>query len=36
VDVCGIENLTVHGIPGGPREDQDEKLFQAVSQLLPT
>jgi hypothetical protein len=35
VDVCGIENLTVHGIPGGPREDQAEKLFQAVSQLLP-
>jgi hypothetical protein len=35
VDLCGIQSVTVHGIPGGPRTDQDEKLFQAASQLLP-
>ena len=35
VDLCGIESVTVHGIPGGPRADQDEKLLQAASQLLP-
>jgi hypothetical protein len=34
-DSCGIENVTVHGIPSGPREDRDGKLLQAVSQLLP-
>lgn len=34
-DSCaGIENVTVQGIPGGPREDRDGKLLQAVSQLL--
>jgi hypothetical protein len=34
-DSCeGIDNVTVHGIPGGPREDRDGKLLQAVSQLL--
>jgi hypothetical protein len=35
VDLCEIENVTLHGIPGGPRWDQDEKLFQAATQLLP-
>jgi hypothetical protein len=35
VNLCGIENVTVHEIPG-PRTEQDEKLFQAASQLLPT
>jgi hypothetical protein len=36
VDMCGIANVSVHGTPGGPRLDKDEKLFQAASQLLPT
>jgi hypothetical protein len=36
VDLCGIVNVSVHGIPGGPRLDKDGKLFQVVSRLLPT
>jgi hypothetical protein len=36
VDLCEIENVTVHGMPGGPRSDKDEKLFQAATQLLPS
>jgi len=35
VDCGGIGSLTVHGIPAGPREDPDSKLFQALSALLP-